>query len=184
MKNRECDEILGKDDLLQLLQASVTCETEIRNTLRDTMSTYITLLCSIVAGILAISSISTVRLIMPLSFAFGGIIVSWISIVGYQHYKSDYTRQIEEIVEQAKLQDLLGLTDPNMYRLRTYWTKESLLPQSFVETRRACKTSKDFVTWFMKNTDTRWVRSLYICFGVIGAVFAVLGCLLLFGVQL
>lgn len=168
-------ERLTNEELLQLLHKAIDEEIELRNTLRSTMNTYITLILSIIAGVLTISSVSSVAIIMPLAFVLGGILCCYVSLVGFQHYKSDYIRQVECIVEQAKLQDILGLTDPMVYRMRTYWKGESLLPESFIRTRKECKTSEEFIKWFVKYTDTKWVRVLYICFVVLGVFLCGMG---------
>lgn len=168
-------ERLTNEELLQLLHKAIDEEIELRNTLRGTMSTYITLMLSIIAGVLTISSISNVAIIMPLSFVIGGILCGYVALVGYQHYKSDYIRQVECIVEQAKLQDILGLTDGEVYSMRTYWKGESLLPESFLQTRKACKSSEEFIRWFVKYTDTKWVKILYICFMVLGIILCGFG---------
>lgn len=173
-------ERLTTEELLQLLHFSSQEEIELRNTLRSTMNTYVTLLCSIIAGVLTISSLSaSTPYIQPIAFIVGGIVCCCISFVGYRHYKSDYVRQIESIVSQAKLQDILGLTDPELYKMKTYWLTESLLPSNFIKTRKQCKNSDEFVNWFIKNTDTKYVRLLYSCFFVIGLSVSAIGVVLL-----
>lgn len=175
-------ERLNKSELLQLLQSAVQEEIELRNTIRSTMNSYITLLCSIVAAILTISSFTlSETFIKPITFVIGGLICSIISLVGYKHYKSDYVRQIETIVAQAKLQDVLGLTNGSLYPMNTYWKSESLLPQNFIETRKISKTSKEFVDWFIKNTDTKWIRLMYSCFFAIGLIILGIGCFMIVG---
>ena len=173
---------LSQTELLQLLQFSSQEEIEIRNTLRSTLNTYTTLLCSIIAGILTISSISNpTPLLQSLALIIGGVVTCCISFVGYRHYKSDYVRQIESIVSQAKLQDILGITDPSLYKLSTYWKGESLLPASFIETRTQCKTSEEFISWFIKNTDVKYIKLLFSCFFSIGIFVFFVGILFFIG---
>lgn len=170
-------ELLTNDQLLGLLANAEDSEKELRNALRTTMSTYISLLISIPGGILALASFAGNALVAPLAFLLGGVMEIVIAVVAHFHYCSDYRRQVECIVEQAKLQDILGMTDLNCYRLQEYWKEESLLPESFIRTRKKAETSDEFVEWFMKNTDVKLSKWLYTCFGVIGAAFVCVGVL-------
>lgn len=176
------NEKMNTDQLLQLLKEAYHEEEVIRSTIRSTMNIYVTLLISILGGMVTLISIigSSMdnRMLCAMILILGSLIEICISWVAYRHYISDYRRQAEAIVQQAKLEDVLGMTDVENYKLRGYWQGEPLLPNNFIQTRKSSPTSAEFVKWFMCNTDSRIALRLYSCFIMIGSVLLAIGILL------
>ena len=174
-------EKLNTDQLLQLLKKAHHEEEVIRATIRSTMNIYITLLVSILGGMITLMSIINPSinnsLLCSITLIFGGVIEICISYAAYKHYISDYRRQAEAIVQQAKLEDILGMTNTKNFKLNGYWQGESLLPNSFIKTRKMNSTSDEFVEWFMRYTDPGIARLLYSCFFVIGTILLSIGIL-------
>ncbi len=177
-------EKINTDQLLLLLKDAKHEEQQIRTAIRSTMNIYITLLVSIIGGIITILSIvgfaEQNRPICALILILGSLIDVCISHVAYRHYISDYKRQAETIVQQAKLEDVLGLTNGELYQLKTYWQGESLLPNNYVQIRKNSLSSDKFVEWFMENTDVGIARLLYTSFQVIGVLLFVMGVVFVF----
>lgn len=156
--------------LLPLLDRAIETENTIRNTSRSTMNFYSTILLTLTGGILYISQGITDRILFILLFLVGGICLFYIPIMAYQHYKSDYRRQIEYITIQAKIEDVLGLTDTEKYQT-SYWNHEPIIPLAFVDYRKEHASSFDFVESFIRETDTKNVRRYYAIFQVVGVIY-------------
>lgn len=173
-------ERLTNDQLILLLQSAYDEEKEIRNALRSTMNTYITILIAVLGGVLTIASFTSQKPIFCSALCIAGIVEIFVSVVAYMHYRSDYQRQVEAIVEQAKIEQVLGLTDEEFYQLNDYWKGEALIHENFLRARRKFETSSEFTDWFMKNTDVKIARCLYMCFTAIGTAIVIIGFLSVF----
>lgn len=158
--------------LMPLLDRAIETENTIRNTSRSTMNFYSTILLTLTGGILYISQGITDQILFILLFLVGGVCLFFIPIMAYQHYQSDYRRQIEYITIQAKLEDILGLTDTEKYQT-SYWNQEPVVPLAYVDYRKEHDSSFAFVESFIKETDTRNVRRYYSIFQAVGVVYVV-----------
>ena len=170
-------------EIVELLKMEVREEEHLRSSARSTMNIYLTIMIAILGGTVTILSAGSLSdLWLGIVWVLSGLLLCFIAYVGLRHIYSDYLRQAEAIVQEAKLEDVLGMSDPNAYPLSSYWEGESLLPESFIESRKEFKHSQDFATWIAKDTDFRFVRVLYCLFIVIGIVFVTLGILSFCGV--
>ncbi len=139
------------------------------------MNVYITLLITIPAGVMTICSLTvSLMQIFIITFIIGGALEIIISVIAFEHFKSDYIRQGEIIVNQAKLEDIIGLCS-NDYITKNYWVGETILPKSFIKTRSRFINSEDFLNWFKKSNDIKISKILYLCFSIIEIVFIVIG---------
>ena len=176
---------LTTSELVELLKKEMEEEQNLRSSIRSTMNIYITILVAMLGGVITILSTRSETmsgLWLGVILLLCGILVCTISFVGIRHYRSDYRRQAESIVQQAKLEDILGMDDPKVYPLSKYWLGESLLPESFVNSRKRYKNSQEFVNWFIKETDFKFAKVLYYAFILIGIALFVLGILSLFNI--
>lgn len=155
--------------LLTVLQQAVSSETEIRNTARTTLNYYSTLLLSLTGGILLLSK-SLNGALFELCFLIGGICLIVIPNVAILHYRSDYRRQVETMTIQAKIEDVLGLTNVDQYQT-TYWNHEPIVPPLYVEFRKKHPNSSDFVDSFVTGTDMTYIRVYYLMFSLIGVLY-------------
>lgn len=174
------DHKLSTNELVELLKKEREEEHNLRASIRSTMNIYITILVAMLGGVITILSTRSEamsRSWLGVILLLCGILVCTISFIGIMHYKSDYRRQAESIVQQAKLEDILGMDDPKVYRLSKYWVGESLLPESFVNSRKRYKNSQEFVNWFVKATDFKFAKVLYYAFIFMGIALIVISIL-------
>lgn len=167
-------------EIIELLKTQIQEEQNLRTTIRSTMNIYITLLVAILGGIVTLvaSTYGTIdRVVLGTILILSGTVVFFIALAALKHFRSDYLRQSEAIVQEAKLEDILGMSNPNAYPLREYWKGETLLPQSFLESRSMFEHSQDFVDWLTKTTDLRIARIVYSVFMGVGCVISVFGIL-------
>lgn len=167
------------DILVRLLFEQIKLENTLRNTARTTMNFYSTLLLSLTGGILIILKDLKESILFNMCFTIGGLCLIVISIMAGYHYKSDYRRQIESITIQAKLEDVLGLTNVSKYQT-TYWNHEPIIPLLYVNTRSKYESSSDFVESFVKGTDMSYIRIYYSVFTFIGICYFIFGIVLLY----
>ena len=169
--------------LVDLLKTEIREEDSIRSSIRTTMNIYITMLVAIMGGLatLIAKPYETWDYRIGIVLLLGGIIVFVVAFVALKHYKSGFRRQVEAIVQEAKLESLLDMDNPEAYPLKRYWKGESLLPSSFIETREQFDNSQDFIKWMVSNTDVKIAQLLYGLFMIIGSAVAVFGvvCILL-----
>ncbi|MCY0902704.1 MAG: hypothetical protein OWU32_11055 [Firmicutes bacterium] len=90
--------------------------------------------------------------------------------VAILHYRSDYRRQVETMTIQAKIEDVLGLTNVDQYQT-TYWNHEPIVPPLYVEFRKKHPNSSDFVDSFVTGTDMTYIRVYYLMFSLIGVLY-------------
>ena len=179
------DHKLTTGQIVDLLKKEKEEEENLRASIRSTMNIYITILVAIMGATATLISTRSSSLGSPWLGAvllLAGTLVLIIAYVGEKHYFSDYRRQAESIVQQAKLEDLLGMDDPDVYPLSGYWKGESLLPQSFVQSRSRFEHSQDFVNWFVKATDYKIAKVLYRAFMAAGIALIIISILAFCGV--
>lgn len=170
-------------EIVELLKMEIREEEHLRSSARSTMNIYLTIMIAILGGTVTILSAGNLSdLWLGIVWVLSGILVFSIAYVGLRHFYSDYLRQAEAIVQEAKLEDVLGMSDPEAYPLSAYWKGESLLPESFIKSRKMFEHSQDFATWLTKDTDFRFVKVLYYMFMMIGLAFVTFGILSLCGV--
>ena len=174
---------MNSDQLLELLKAEIREEDSIRSSIRTTMNIYITMLVAILGGLATLVSKNYQNpnhILLGLVLLFGGIIVVAVAYVALQHYISGFRRQVEAIVQEAKLESLLGMDKPEEHPLTNYWKGESLLPESFLQTRQQFEKSSEFVKWMVDNTDVKIARLLYWMFMAGGFIVSVVGIIYMF----
>lgn len=184
MKNdkKNFEHLMDTQQLLDLLKTEKREEESIRSSIRTTMNIYVTMLVTILGGLATLVSISFNNLnhgLLGVFLILGGIIVFFVALAANKHYISGFRRQAETIVQEAKLENLLGIDDPSAYPLRDLWEGESLIPESFLKTRKRFQNSSDFVNWFLKETDTNIARVLYLMFMIVGIAIIVIGMLII-----
>ena len=171
---------MGTSEILELLKTQITEEQNLRTTIRSTMNIYITLLVAVLGGIVTLVATTYGALdsgILGCILILAGIVVFFIALAALKHFRSDYLRQSEAIVQEAKLEDILGMSNPHVYPLHEYWKGETLLPQSFLEARSKFEHSHDFVNWLTRTTDLKIARIVYSVFMAVGCAIAVFGVL-------
>ena len=175
--------IMGMEQILDLLKAVIREEESIRSSIRTTMNIYITVLIAVLGGLatlVARTYDNQSHLPAGIFLIIGGIIVITVAYVALRHFTSGYRRQIEAIVQEAKLESILGMDVPENYPLKSYWKGESLLPTSFIETRNRFENSQAFVDWMVSNTDVRIAKELYWTFMIVGMLVIVFGIIFFF----
>ena len=175
--------VMGMEQLLDLLKAKIREEESIRSSIRTTMNIYITVLIAVLGGLatlVAKTSENDNHTLTSIFLIIGGIIVITVAYVALQHFISGYRRQIEAIVQEAKLESTLGMDSSTCYPLKSYWKGESLLPTSFIETRNRFESSQGFVDWMVSNTDVKIAKVLYRAFIAVGFLVTVFGIVYLF----
>lgn len=175
---------MDASQILELLKTEIREEQNLRSAIRTTMNIYVTILVAILGGLatLTATTYSTINhTLMGILLILGGILVFFIAYAALKHYISDYRRQAETIVQEAKMEDLLGMDDDSRYPLNAYWEGETLLPQSFLESRKRFSSSKDFVDWFVSSTDIKIARTLYSVFMASGIAVFVIGVMITVG---
>lgn len=183
--DRNCVHEMETTHLLDLLKTEIREEQNLRSAIRTTMNIYVTILVAILGGLatlVATTYSNTSHTLIGILLLLGGVLVFFIAFAAIKHYISDYRRQAEAIVQEAKLEDLLGMDDAAIYPLNQYWKGESLLPQSFLDSRRRFASSQDFVEWIVSDTDIKIARTLYYVFMASGVMVAILGILSIIGV--
>lgn len=163
------------EQLVQLLIETQKTENDIRNISRSTANIYTTIMISILGGVILFADSKLNGIVHHMGFILGGLIVGAISLVAYFHFKSDFRRQVEMMVVQAKLEDILGFSDSKEYPLKKYWKNEPLIPLSYLHTRMKSKSSNEFVIEIMKMSDLRVIRLFYFVFFLSGLAMLVYG---------
>ena len=184
MNNKEVtSHIMDTQQLLELLKTEIREEDNIRSSIRTTMNIYVTMLVAILGGLATLVSISYNSLDhrpLGIFLILGGIIVFFVALAALKHYISGFRRQAEAIVQEAKIENLLGMYDPTTYPLKGLWEGEALIPESFLRTRKQFQNSQDFVNWFLVETDSKIARILYIMFMTVGIAIFISGLVFLF----
>lgn len=169
------DNLYLEDKLLAYLEIANYNENQLRNSVRNTLKFYTTTLLSVMGGTFFISKDIDEITIKAAIFFIGGILVSALSIIGFIHYKSDYRRQVEQIVVQAKVEDQLDFTSTYKYRGKNYWEKESLVPNIYIKTRKSHELSDGFINCFLKGTDMKLMKYFFTLFSICGVTLFFLG---------
>ena len=178
--NRKQFSRMETPEILELLKTQIREEQNLRTTIRSTMNIYITLLVAILGGIVTLvaTTYGTIdKVVLGCILILAGIVVFFIALAAYKHFRSDYIRQSEAIVQEAKLEDILGMSNPKAYPLREYWKGETLLPQAFLESRSKFEHSQDFVEWLSDTTDLKIAKMVYSVFMGVGCAISVFGVL-------
>lgn len=162
-----------RDRLLSYLEMANYNENQLRVSVRNTLKFYTTTLLSVTGGTFFISKDIDDSMIRAAIFVIGGILVVALSIIGYLHYKSDYRRQVEQIVVQAKVEDQLNFT--SKYQGKNYWQNEALVPNLYIQTRKRYEGSDGFINWFLEATDTKIMKIFYALFFICGSTLFLLG---------
>ena len=161
---------LEKDDIFKLYLDVRKEEREIRSQKHQALSIYVTLLTALTGGGIFLSNINNDVNIY--GYFLIGIVEILISLVAYKHYKSTFLRQAECMSVQAKLEQLLEIDNPDSYSLR-YWEGEAIIPQLYVETRKKCDNSKQFIKSLLKFADLRFIKILCLTFSLIGVTYII-----------
>ena len=180
MANKNSLYKMETSEILELLKTQISEEQNLRTTIRTMMNIYITLLVAVLGGIVTLVDTSYGALdpvILGGILILAGIVVFFIALAALKHFRSDYLRQSEAIVQEAKLEDILGMSNPQAYPLHEYWKGETLLPQSFLESRSQFEHSQEFVNWLTRTTDLRIAKIVYSVFMAVGCVISVFGVL-------
>lgn len=174
---------LTKEELIEIYNQAGEGENELRNAARSGMGTFTSLLLAVLGGGLAgIRIISADRvLLVSFTLCVGALLIA-LSRIAYVNYISDFTRQVEFMTIQGKIEDILGMTSGKIYHAESYWKDEPIVPSTFVEFRKSHKeSSQDFIKCLVKD-KAKEIRWYYLTFALIGVGFLVLGILSAFGV--
>lgn len=176
------DMTLTKEDFIDLYKEAQSCENQIRTASRNSTSIFTTLLLAVVGG-----GFTCVRFALPEKILAGclmicvGFIIFGLSAIAYRQFISDFIRQVEYMTIQGKIEDLLGLTDEKKYHANKYWSKEPIVPNSYVNFRTMDKNrenSSEFIHGLVNGKSTK-MKIYYGIFALIGVGFIV-GAILVF----
>lgn len=168
----------SKEELYNLYKLEIERENEIRARWRTSFNVYLTMLLSIISGILLLSNfLSEFHMIRP-CFIVGGIAVIVLSIIAWLHFRLDYRYQMEILSIQAKIEDMLGLTSPERCNLPERWGNEALLPPWYYMGKNAQSSSEEFVKHMCSIRNTNFYPAIYMVFALLGVILFILGCII------
>ena len=183
--SNEAEMTLTKDDFVDLYNQAQSCENAIRTASRNSTSIFSSLLLAVIGGGFAL-----VRFVLPERVMAGclmiciGLALCGLSVVAYKHFVSDFRRQVEYMSIQAKIEDILGLSDAKKYHAQQYWSDEPVVPKSYVDFRndkRNCASTSDFINNMLKGKSVKMI-GYYGIFVAIGLAFIVAAILVFVGV--
>lgn len=166
-------EKFSKEELYSLYKLEIERENEIRTRWRNSFNVYLTMLLSIVSGILLLANFLSESNIYNLCFIVGGCVVIALSIIAWFHFRLDYKYQMEILSVQAKIEDMLGLTSPERCVLPQRWGDEALLPPWYYSTEKS--SSKEFVKRMCSMRNINFYPIIYMIFAFLGMALVVLG---------
>lgn len=173
---------LSKEDFLELLKQANENEKDVREAKGSTFATNTGILTATVGGALA-----GVRLLISNSTIDGafsmicGLIIMALSYASYCQYRSNFLRQVEYMTIQAKIEDILGLTDAKKYHAKNYWIDEPIIPASYISFRKKYKNNTNsFISNIMKTNDLSVMKWFFGVYGFIGVLLFAVGILMLF----
>ncbi|MFN8414342.1 MAG: hypothetical protein U0Z26_18320 [Anaerolineales bacterium] len=114
-----------------------------------------------------------------IALLFGPIVLIFISMSGINAAKRGTTRVYKVLAVRAKLEQALGLTKPQKYRLSDkdiYWNSEPIADVDHISIRKSYKNSSDFSSGGVNNKgnllhQTIRFYNFFILLGVIGEGF-------------
>lgn len=176
------DMTLTKEDFIDLYKEAQSCENQIRTASRNSTSIFTTLLLAVVGG-----GFTCVRFALPEKILAGclmicvGLIIFGLSAIAYRQFISDFIRQVEYMTIQGKIEDIIGLTDEKKYHANKFWSKEPIVPNSYIKFRTIPVNSENssmFIKSLVSGKSTK-MKIYYGIFALIGVGFIV-GAILVF----
>lgn len=168
-------EKFSKEELYSLYKLEIERENEIRARWRNSFNVYLTMLLSIVSGILLLANFLSESNIYNRCFIVGGCIVIALSVIAWFHFRLDYKYQMEILSVQAKIEDMLGLTSPERCDLPQRWGNEALLPPWYYSTKMDSSSSEEFVKRMCSMKNINFYPMIYMIFAFMGMSLVVLG---------
>lgn len=166
----------SKEELWKLYEIEIKRENEIRTRWRNSFNVYITMLLSFISAIILIANFASNY--DNICFIGGGILVVFLSIIAFLHFKLDYKYQMELLSIQAKIEDLLGLTDPNKVKLPLRWENEALLPKWYYANKNEKSSTENFINTLCSIKRINGYSFVYLVFVLVGISLIVLGIVL------
>lgn len=172
---------LGDKELLELYKLEISRENEIRARWRKSMEVYITLMLTVFSSSIIFANFLSDKTLSMFCLIGGGSIVVMLAIIAYFHFRLDYRYQMEILSIQAKIEDLLGLTDTNKYRLPLRWKNEALLPPWYYNSKNTESSTKEFVKEMCSLRRTNFYPLVYLIMSLIGIGLIVFG--IIYGIK-
>lgn len=169
-------EKFSKEELFDLYKLEIERENEIRTQWRASFNVYLTMLLSIISGMLLLANFLSGSGMEKPCFIIGGCAVVALAIVAWLHFKLDYKHQMEILTIQMKLEDMLGLTSSEKCMLPPRWGDEALLPPWYYSVKNiSSSSSKEFVDDMCSMKKMNFYPLVYIIFSFVGLSLIVLG---------
>ena len=166
----------SREELWKLYEIEIKRENEIRARWRSSLNVYLTMLLSFISAIILIANFASKY--ANICFVGGGILVICISILALLHFRLDYKYQMEILSIQAKIEDLLGLTDSTKVDLPLRWENEALLPDWYYSNKNSKSSTTIFVKSLCSIKRINGYTFFYIVFVLFGVGLIVLGTIL------
>jgi len=168
-------EKFSKEELYNLYKLEIERENEIRARWRNSFNVYLTMLLSIISGMLLLANfLSDFDMVSP-CFTIGGCVVIALSIIAWFHFRLDYRYQMEILSIQAKIEDMLGLTSPERCDLPQRWGNEALLPPWYYSEKNIPSSSEKFVKRMCSIRNINFYPAVYMVFIFLGTALMILG---------
>lgn len=164
-----------REELMELYKLEINRENEIRSKWRKSMEVYLTLLLTVFSGSLVLANFLKEKLLIMFCFMGGGLIVVMLAIFAYLHFRLDYKHQMEILSIQAKIEDMLELTNPDKCILPPRWGKEALLPPWYYSNKNENSNTKEFVSKMCSFKSINFYPIVYFIFSLLGIGLITLG---------
>ena len=166
-------ESFSDEELFLLYEIEIKRENEIRDKWRNSLKFYVTTILTILTGTVVYVNFIKSTMYSRFFIMCIGFLIIIIGLIAMLHFKLDYKYQMEILSIQIKIEDMLGLSDPEKCRNKHRWSGEALLPKSYYDNFKKTNSSDDFVKKMSR------MREIY-CYNLFYNVFVLLGIIIVF----
>lgn len=164
------------NQLFDLYKLYIAREEEIRTKWRSQMNVYITIMVSILTFSTLAARLLFDSNLSGICFIFGGFISFSIAIIAFFNFKIDFKYQMELLSIECKLEDLLGLTNKELFTFTKRWQNEALLPDYWYQ--KSGMNSVQFVKQMCKFKSINGCYTIYIVMALLSVAIVAVGFLL------
>lgn len=151
-----------------MYEIEIKRENELRDKWRNSLKFYITTILTILTG--AVVYINFID-----SAMYSRVFIIIISLIAMLHFKLDYKYQMEILTIQIKIEDMLGLSNPEKCCNKHRWKGEALLPKSYYKNKKDTESSDVFVRKMSSIRKINYYSMLYYVFVLLGIVIVLIG---------
>lgn len=170
--SKEC---FSNEELFILYEIEIKRENELRDKWRNSLKFYITTILTIFTGAVVYINFIDSAMYSRVFIMCIGLFIIIISLIAMLHFKLDYKYQMEILTIQIKIEDMLGLSNPEKCCNKHRWKGEALLPKSYYENKKDTESSDIFVRKMSSIRKINYYSMLYYVFVLLGIVIVLIG---------